>query len=296
MSNFQPSSVQAHEGAPQTAPLYCYAIRPTGQATIFATSHDVPVWLTGMPASYESDDPQEFTPMQITHGIVERKADFDRAGFDVTGRFNLAALNAYFVTVPASPLRIDVIRVATTGTTAAWGVDTYLAQSGIVQGVAMSQDLATARCLPVPYHMEAAIPRVWFNRTCQWPLYGQGCGVNKDDHVWVATVEELRRADRQLVLTGQVSGVAADHFAGGYFTHQSGQNFTVINCAHETTNTLLTLGHWEPFLEVGDELMIYAGCRHTVQDCAEKFNNAVNFGGFSKLPNKNPTIHGAIQL
>lgn len=296
MSNFQPAAVQGHEGAPQTAPLYCYAIRPTGQAAIFATSHDVPISLTGLPVAYGADEPQEFTPMQIAHGIVERKADFDRAGFDVTGKFDIAALRAYFVTVPASPLRIDVIRVAASGTTAAWGTDTYLAQSGIVQDIAMAGELVTARCLPVPYHMEAAIPRIWFNRTCQWPLYGQGCGVDKTAHDWVSEIAELRRAQRKILVTGQQADTTADHFSGGYLTHATGLNFTVVHSAHEGSDTLLTLGHWDPILDVGDELTIYAGCRHTVEDCVNKFSNGVNFGGFAKLPNKNPTIHGAVAL
>jgi hypothetical protein len=276
--------------------MYCYAIRPTGQAAIFATSHDVPVFISGLPAAYDADDPQEFIPMQIAHGIVERKADFDRAGFDVTGKFDLAALRSYFVTVPASPLRIDIIRVAASGLEAAWGVDTYLVQSGVVQEIANAQDLVTARCLPVPYHMEAAIPRVWFNRTCQWPLYGQGCGVDKTLHQWVAEIAELRRAERRIIMTGQQAGKPAEHFSGGYLVHSSGQIFTVVDSDHEDANTVLTLGHWDPILDVGDELTIYAGCRHTVQDCTDKFANAVNFGGFAKMPNKNPTIHGAVSL
>lgn len=299
-STFQPTSVEAIEGAPQLSPVYAYAIRSEDLSDgIFLTGWEAAFSISGMPARFAGADPQEFTPTQISHASVDRRLDFDRHSFQVTARFDTANLPAFFVTTPTTPMTVEIIRVAkgTVGTTGAdiaeYGVDTYVVQSGLIQDVTLRGDLVTVTCVPSVFHMESTVPRLWFNRTCQWALYGKGCNLAKASFEWEAPIAALDRRNRTITVTGAPAATAADHFFGGFFTHNpTGATFTALSATVTSGNTVLKVGHWSEDLEVGDQLVLYPGCDRSAATCAAKFSNAANFGGFSRLPDRNPSIHG----
>jgi hypothetical protein len=41
-------------------------------------------------------------------------------------------------------------------------------------------------------------------------------------------------------------------------------------------------------MEVGNTISAFPGCRRTIDDCVNKFNNLDNFGGFPHSPGRNP--------
>jgi hypothetical protein len=299
-STFQPYSVQGVEGSMQLSPVYAYAIRSEDLSDgIFLTGWQKPISISGLPARFAAANPQQFLPTQIGHDTIERRADFDRHGFQVTARFDTANLPAFFVTTPTTPMTVEIIRIAkgTVGTSgseiAAWGTDTYVVQSGLIEDITLRGDLVTVGCVPKAFHMESGVPRLWFNRTCQWALYGPGCNVVKASFDWESQIEALNRRTREVRITGIPAGTAADHFTGGYFSHNdTGAIFTALSATTNAGDTVLTIGHWSEELEVGDQVVLFPGCARTATVCASKFSNAANFGGFDKLPDRNPSIHG----
>lgn len=298
--SFLPTSVQGLEAVGQIAPVYAYVFRAEDNSdALFLTSAEAPFSISGMPARFGADDPQAFTPTQIGHGPIERRADFDRHSFQVTARFDTGNLSSHFVTTPTTPMVVEVLRIAkgtvgTTGTDVAeWGVDTYVVQSGIIQDVTLRGDLVTVGAVPKPFYMEGGVPRLWFNRTCQWALYGQGCRLAKASFEWESQIASLDRARRKITLTGAPAATPANYFEGGFFVHNDTElKFTALAAALDSGNTVLTLGTWTDELEVGDQVVAYPGCDRTAETCAAKFSNAANFGGFSRLPDRNPSIHG----
>lgn len=298
-SSFQPDAVEGHEGSPTTAPAYCYAIVTQDLSTAqFFTSWENDVTISGLPARFNGGDPQTFTAAQISHDKIDRKADFVKHAFQVSGRFDLGTLSSYFLTTPATPVVIEVIRIAKgtfdDGAAAVWGEDTFVVQSGLLETVSLRGDIVTAAVVPKVFHMESAVPRVWFNRTCQWALYGTGCGLNHASFEWATQIDATNRRARQITLSGRQAGMDSDHFRLGFMTHvASGETFTISHSAHTgASDTLAVLGHWSASLEIGDQVKLFPGCRHNRNQCENKFNNLANYGGFSKVPNRNPSLHG----
>ena len=75
--------------------------------------------------------------------------------------------------------------------------------------------------------------------------------------------------------------------------HQpTGMRFSIFKSWASSGNTMVKLHQWCPDFAITDICVMRAGCRHTLAHCRDKFSNAANFGGFSQIPNKNPTIHG----
>jgi hypothetical protein len=298
--NFQPFAVQGHEGTPQASPVYAYAIRADDLSDgVFLTSWDESLAISGLPARFGASNPQTFAPTQISHAPITRRADFDRNGFEVVARFDTANLPAYFLTTPTVPLTVEIIRIAkgTVGTAgadiAAWGIDTYVVQSGLIQTVTLEGDVVTVSCTPSAFHMEGSVPRLWFNRTCQWALYGAGCGLDSTAFDWESQITALNQRNRQITVSGN-NGQVPKWFEAGFLEHNpTGGRFTIFGASiNGSSDTVLTLGHWNGALEVGDQVVLYPGCNRTVNHCTNKFNNAANFGGFAKIPDRNPTIHG----
>lgn len=144
--------------------------------------------------------------------------------------------------------------------------------------------------------------RAKYQRSCRHQLYGPMCGASTENHshsVQVVSVNdteltvEIVSGGSTTVLTqqyvqlanGEWVPVGGDgYFAAGYVINLDGHRRMIIS---HTLNkiTLVT-----PFksIRIGDEITLYAGCRHTFMDCRDQFNNYKNYGGFDLIPKKNP--------
>ncbi len=116
-----------------------------------------------------------------------------------------------------------------------------------------------------------------FTLNCRHNLYSQGCGVIQE--VWASPYAVSNVASATFTVSGVTQesgffsgGVAKLNGQSRYITNHSGSSFTV--------------GY--PFVGVqSGTIILYPGCRLTESACIG-FDNLVNFGGFSRIPKKNP--------
>ena len=103
-----------------------------------------------------------------------------------------------------------------------------------------------------------------------------------------------------LTVTGTISAVtdrsimrdstraeAADYFAYGTLQFTSGANSGLKPIEVKRHEADGTLEVFEPFYYLpvaGDTYSLIPGCRKRLEDCRDKWNNVVNFGGFSNVP------------
>lgn len=118
-----------------------------------------------------------------------------------------------------------------------------------------------------------------FELTCVWPLYGTGCGVNR----------QLYRTDVSVAVVDGVSVQLSGSFSAGYLTggileHEGAGRFIKAQSGVDTVTIARTL----PDLATGDTVSVYPGCDHTVDTCRNKFGNLNNYLGFPWIPKQNP--------
>lgn len=80
---------------------------------------------------------------------------------------------------------------------------------------------------------------------------------------------------------------AADYFAGGTLQFTSGANIGLKPLEIKRHEADGTIEVFEPFYYlpvIGDTYTLIPGCRKRLADCRDKWNNVVNFGGFSNIP------------
>lgn len=125
--------------------------------------------------------------------------------------------------------------------------------------------------------------------TCPYSLYGDGCGLDKEDFDTSGAITN--------VTNNVVTFPAADAFADGYFnagifednvgnlrfiTSHVGDQLTLIRPMNPLLAYIAENGY------TGLTGRIFPGCDRSTQTCNDKFNNLLNHGGFPFMPNKNP--------
>lgn len=131
--------------------------------------------------------------------------------------------------------------------------------------------------------------RARMQKSCRHPLYGRGCWLDPEAFAFAATVSDI--AGRFLAVP-EAADRPNGFFAGGMvrapdntLTYVTSHNGTQIVMNRASRSLLL------PFATEGAGMAVtlYPGCAHTYAECAGKFANDLNYGGFDYIPSKNPT-------
>lgn len=302
--SFQPGSITAAERGGDMTPAYGYLMKHVNDGnTVFFTNWTTPFSLENVPASFSPGSPQEFTPMAIGHSTNTMDAEFARKTTDVTVQSDNDTLQQYFLTAAAVKITITIIRLNTErllepGVVLDWEQDVQLVNSGLIGMVSMSGQQITAQLTPEPHLTNQRVGRYFYQRGCNWILGGPGCKLDLAAFKHTTTIAALDNVQRIVTLTANpIPAVNADYFRFGYFKELStGLMFPIqwTDLTGPGGTIRLKLSLWSPLLQVGQTLDIFPGCRHTTADCTTKFGNIANYGGFSRVPNKNPVYHSAL--
>lgn len=297
-----PNTLVGDDSRPNTRPIYCYIVRQLDIEDVpplFLTQFDGEVAISGMPAVYGADIPSQiFTPANIGHGPISREGSFDKATFEVrTLTQDMAGISRYAMTGAVPRIQVDIVKVnpgpVLAGAVAEWGQDTIIVQSGLMSSFGFKGYTVAVECVPPPLFSGHEVPRCRFTRTCNHVLYGTACRVNPAAFTLSTNILQVQTKRRRIVIQGTHPADAGNYFRQGVCLHQpTGMRLSVEKSEIDGTNTVLKLNQWSPDLAITDVVVVRAGCKHTFADCRDKFSNAHNFGGFSTVPNKNPTLHG----
>lgn len=293
----QPEAFRAEETAPAQSPAYGYIIvHPDGTIQGW-TGYDRPLVVANLPAGWGASDPQTFTPSQIRHGHIESTDRHEPRHVNIFVSSAAEKLRRFLVT--AAPVRIQVyiIRLnaeaVATGGTIDFETQGLTMESGILGKFGFSGATIAAALTPEVFLHNGEVPRFFYSRRCNHPLFSAGCGLDRDAaaYLFTTTIAVLEPVQREIVITGQKASVDADFFSTGQlFVTALGMHFSVGSSSFDGGNTRLKLTTWHPEFAVAQAVTVRAGCRHTVADC-RRLDNVANFGGFPHVPSRNPTVN-----
>lgn len=161
---------------------------------------------------------------------------------------------------------------------------------GQVMSVRFPQDGYTAEIAvrSIEQALNRNVPRFTFMGQCNHVLYDRFCKANPGLFDIAGVVTDVTGSTVTVV---GASGQPDQFYRGGYCRPSTGdQDFRLILSHVGNVLTLLL-----PFANdvLGTEMQVFAGCNHLVDgDCATKFDNVINFGGFPFVPNKNVFTSG----
>lgn len=132
--------------------------------------------------------------------------------------------------------------------------------------------------------LSTAVPAVSVQRMCNHVLYSRFCRVDRLTYDFETVVTNVSGG----TVTLASIGIAPDDWfrAGEIVRNVDGERRTIV----KQTGAVLTLASPFRTLANGNGVTLYAGCDHTLETCADKFNNAINFGGHPTVPGSNPFL------
>lgn len=123
------------------------------------------------------------------------------------------------------------------------------------------------------------LPSVYFQAPCNWTLYDEQCGVNRD--LWSFTATVVLVTSNTIEIDAWPTGFGSVSFLGGEMVLPRNGERRAISFR---TGTDVVVNFPFADIQVGDDIRISAGCNHSWDDCKNKFNNAVNYGGCKQIP------------
>ena len=121
-----------------------------------------------------------------------------------------------------------------------------------------------------------------FQRTCGLALYSSWCTVAESNYQISAIVDSV---SGNIITATEFSTKPDNYFKGGIFRTDNGScKQKIIYHIGATIKIIRVVSA----VVAGDVCKVSAGCNHLKATCKDKFNNKLNFGGQSYLPDKNP--------
>lgn len=233
----------------------------------------------------------EYAAVAIQRGETEDTSDASKSRMEISIARDSAIGNIFKVTPPSEPVTITIKQYHALLGYAYPDQQTITVWKGRVTNVLWrSQFMVLTAESVFSSLLRIGVTRK-FSRQCTHTLYGKGCKLNRDDFATYMTPSSV---------VGTVLAVAHNKpyawFNGGYIRYLNAEtNAPEYRSIMESTATTITLNAIPVGLVAGQtEIVMYAGCNHSLQACRDKFNNIENYGGQPFIPIQNPFANSNI--
>lgn len=265
------TSFDVYESSRESSrPLEVYRFALGSDAYLFTSAEDEIV-LGG-----DTYIPAGLSRNEIVQGSEER-----RRVLQITAPSSNAFAQRYINIPPGQKAAVSIIRLQRDE------VPTFntqvLVYKGSVTGVTFPDSGMTAQInvQSIESASSRVIPRFTYMGMCNHVLYDSGCGVDPTSFTHIGNVSAVSGS------TITLDGAAASglDFVGGYCRPTAQSDFRLI--LSQAGNVLTLLLPFETDV-VGTNVQAFAGCDHLIEgDCALVFDNVIENGSFSFVPNKN---------
>lgn len=123
-----------------------------------------------------------------------------------------------------------------------------------------------------------------FTAACSRTFGDAGC---QKDLAVLDVVGSITNVTSSMVIRDSSRAESADYFGAGTIQFTSGNNAGLKPLEIKSYAADGTITTYEPFYytpQIGDAYVMIPGCRRRLADCRDKWNNVVNFFGFSNIP------------
>jgi len=251
-----------------------------------------------------SYDGNSYLSLAVGRGEIERSQSPEReeVGIVIPASHPLAGL--WVPNAPEHPVRVTAWR-SEDYSIGASSVSVSSASKILDAGQISGATFTATRCEFVVRNPAALLtqvgPKQRYQRGCRHGLYGAACTVDKSAFVEsgfaAVTTDPAPQNYEDYIFSSAFEGLGDNYLGGGTIvvTH-GGKEYARQIAVH--LDTAVATEPQEPYVRLispfpfdithGMALKAYPGCRHTTDDCINKFSNIANFGGFTRVARKNP--------
>jgi uncharacterized phage protein (TIGR02218 family) len=234
-------------------------------------------WTYSSGAEEVTFESKTFTPVAgLTRSSIKYGSERSRSQLTVTMPRDLAVAQL-FVGIPnIDPVWLYVYSIHEGET------DYSVVWQGRIRGVDFRGTQATATLDTILASTKKQSLRHLYQNQCNNFMFDTNCTLSEADFSHTATVASITNN----VITADDSQIAGYYISGQIKRSNGDRRMVVADTKVGSTHTLELLTAFED-LEVGESVTLIGGaCRHTFDTCP--VGNKENFGGYPKVPRKNP--------
>lgn len=253
-------------------PIELYTI-VVGAETFRYTSAEDTITIGGLP----------YTPVAISRGKLSQGPEEANRVVEVELPGSNTFALKYVISVPSQRAKLTLSRVQRPDFP---GPQVITLFEGYVKSVSFSNNGRTAKLAVLPAISAASrsVPRYTYQGSCNNVLYDVRCQVDSTNPAYRLTGTVTAVVGNVVTVFG-ANGITDGWFDGGSAEALGGTDARLI-LSHIGNDVTLLLPF--PYALVGQPLILLAGCKHIISVCKSKFDNVINYGGFSFVPTNNP--------
>ena len=262
---------EAFEEGPEGYPIELYEFT-RGLTKYYLTSSDESV-------VYQANT---YLPIQIERQGIEVNEEMERQPLKIRIQRDADLLDNFVQYPPTQILTLTIYRYHENDTPTP---EVVVIWRGRVIAADWQGSQANLECEPVYTSLKRPGLRRRYTAQCPHVLYGLECGLDRNAFDVAGVVSVIDTANVQITAPQWV-GLGSGYLRGGYVVFDNAEFRTITG--YSSGAGRLTLRANIADLEIGNTVVAFPGCRHNISDCASKFNNLDNYGGFPFVPGKNP--------
>jgi uncharacterized phage protein (TIGR02218 family) len=194
----------------------------------------------------------------------------------------------YIVGIPGELATIEVIRFQREDSSTVTIFDGSITSATFIEGGRTCK----MDVVPTTGAISRKVPRFRYSGLCNHVLYDARCQVDDTSPSFrLSAAPVSAESGRTITVTG-ASANGNGFYTGGFVENSSGSDKRLIL---DQTGEVLTLMLAFTESVLATNVIVFAGCDHTIQVCDSKFSNVVNFGGFAFVPTKDIWTTGLTQ-
>lgn len=224
---------------------------------------------------------QTYAQLAIQGGAITQTQALGKQDVKLEVPRDFAIAEIFRIAPPAAPITLTIRHYDR----AQPAVDPTVAWMGRVMSAEWGELTATLACQSALTALKRPGLRRHYQIGCPHVLYGVDCLASAAAKKTTATIANIDGAQ----LTAAAFAAEADGWwVGGYVQYLAHNGVLLRRGVTGHAGDTITLAQLIPGLAAGQNVDAFPGCAHTLAVCDAKFDNAVNYGGFKWIPQKNP--------
>lgn len=231
--------------------------------------------------AHHDDDVELLDDTFWESGMVHRSqfskgAEVEQASITLTVNSGLPMLQIFSDGIPESSVQLTVFRVHLTDP----DLEPWVVWIGEVTSLKRKSRQIQLKCDPPEALLRSVGLRRRYQSSCPYPLYGNGCLVNREDFTVTATVVSVSGT------TIRVNVPDCSIYIGGIMTFT---DTLISRYRHIVSGSGDSIVVTRPvsWLMANNEVDLARGCNKTLATCRGVFNNLYRYGGLPHIPVSN---------
>lgn len=264
------SNIETSNDQGQPVRLYAFKL---GTAVFRFTSSDQDIILNGY----------KWKATAIDDDGVKQSGDATVDTLTINCPSSIAPVALFQGTPPSNPITITIYALHEGDSEA---ITMYAGE--VIQCDYPQPGAASLSCDAMAISMERSGLRLTWQRNCPYALYNPStCKADKTAHAIPMTIMANPVGGNTIEVQG-LDAFADGTMDGGFIEWDHPVRGKEFRSVEVHTGASLTMFGLSDGLYYGLAIVGYPGCKRTVDDCANKFNNLPNYGGIPDLPGKSP--------